>query len=348
MRKGLSALCALVVSVCMSVTALAAGMDYDGEIVCVAPVSVRAPFGGQVEDFTLRTGMRLTAGEAVLSLSTQAVYAPVDGVVTGLWAQEGDSAASVMERYGALCYLEDENVYAVSATTANAYNEEENKIVYAGETVYLKNPNVSGREGVGRITSVQGGAFAIEVTDADTLRLDNTVDVYRDADYAEKSRIGRGRVNRAAATAITGTGSVLRVHVQEGQRVARGDVLFELVTGELAGLAAAETDVCAPQDGTLAQMNVSAGMRVQQDDVLFVVHPDAALEIRLSVDEEDVAAFVPGAQVRVTFEPLGDAQTAGTVVSVAGLPDADGYAVYVSTALPEGAREGMSVRVQAQ
>ena len=35
----------------------------------------------------------------------------------------------------------------------------------------------------------------------------------------------------------------------------------------------------------------------------------------------------PGAQVRVTFEPLGDAQTAGTVVSVAGLPDADGYAV---------------------
>ena len=348
MRKGLSALCALALTVCMGVPALAQGASYDGEVVCVAPVSVRAPFGGQVEDFTLRTGMRLHAGEAVLSLSTQAVYAPVDGVVTGVAAQPGDSASSVMERYGALCYLEDEQVYAVTATTTNAYNEEENKIVYAGETVYLKNPNVSGREGVGRITAVTGNVYTIEVTDADTLRLGNTVDVFREANYEEKSRIGRGRVERAAATAIGGTGSIVRVCVQEGERVSRGDVLFETVTGELAGLTAVDTSVCAPATGTLAQMNVSAGSWVGQDDVLFIVHPDDALEVKISVDEEDVVRFDEGAHVRVTFEALGNAQVSGTVTSVAGLADAQGYAVYVAVPLPDGAREGMSVRAELE
>lgn len=346
MRKGLSVLCALVCTVCMGVPALAEGVSYDGEIVCVAPVSVRAPFGGQAEDFTLRTGARLEAGEAVLSLSTQAVYAPADGIVTGIAAQAGDSVSSVLERFGALCYLEDEDLYAVTATTANAYNEEENKIVYAGETVYLKNPNVSGREGVGRITSVSGSTYTIEVTDADTLRLNNTVDVYRDEDYDEKSRIGRGRVERASAIAITGAGSVLRVCVQEGEKVSRGDVLFETVTGELDGLKAADATIRAPKDGTLAQMNVSAGSVVQQDSVLFILHPDDALEAKISVDEEDVALFAEGMTASVTFEALGNETVSGTVVSVAGLPDAEGYAVYVSVALPEGAREGMGVRVQ--
>lgn len=348
MRKIGSAFLALMLAVSMCPAALAAGVNLDGEIVCVSPVSVRAPFGGQIEDFTLRTGMRLDAGETVLSIATQAVYAPVDGIVTGVAAQPGESVESVLSRYGALCYIEDENIYAVTASTANAYNDEENKIVYAGETVYLKNPNVSGREGEGVITSVSGNVFTIQITDKDTLRLANTVDVYREDDHDEKSRIGRGRVERAAATAVSGTGSVLAVHVQEGQQVKRGDLLFETVTGTLDAFAPVDAAVCAPEAGSLKQVNVSAGSRVQKDDVLFILHPDTALEAMVYADEEDVALLEEGMDVRITFDALEGVSARGEIVSIAGVPDAQGYAVYASFVLPEGVREGMSVQLEME
>lgn len=348
MRKKWSALLALMMIMALSVPALAEGVCMDGEIVCVSPVSVRAPFGGQIEDFTLRTGMRLDAGETVLSIATQAVYAPVDGIVTGVAAQPGESVESVLSRYGALCYIENENIYAVTASTANAYNDEENKIVYAGETVYLKNPNVSGREGVGVITSVNGSAFSIEITDKDTLRLANTVDVYREDDYDEKSRIGRGQVERAASTAVTGAGSVLAVHIEEGQQVKRGELLFETVAGEMDGYAPAGAAVCAPEAGSLKQVNVSAGSRVQKDDVLFILHPDTALEALAYADEEDVVLLEEGMEALVTLDALEGVTAKGEIVSIAGVPDAQGYAVYVAFTLPEGAREGMSVQVEIE
>jgi biotin carboxyl carrier protein len=349
MHQWIKGLFALLLACCLALPGAALAEEtraFDGEIVCVAPVSVRAPFGGQVDDFTWREGMRVQMGETVLSLRTQKVYAPADGVVTGLRVQAGDSAQTVIERYGALCYLESEGRYTVTASTAGAANREENRLVHAGETVYLKNPNAAGRTGEGVVTGVSGSAYTIEVTDAGTLRSGDEVSIFREADYEESSRIGRGRTARAQALAISAAGSVLRVHVQEGAAVTRGDLLFDVVSGELDGLQAASEQIAAPLRGTVAQMHVSAGSRVQKDDVLFTLHPDKALEVKISVDEEDVAFFDGALHAQVEIEALEGKRLEGTVVSVAGAPDEAGYAVYIALDLPEGAREGMRVTVQ--
>lgn len=348
MRRWMNGAAVLALAMCLPLSSMAEGAKrFDGEIVCTAPVSVRAPFGGQVEDYARRAGACVEEGETVLGLSVTRVYAPFDGVVTGVNVQAGDSAEQVLSRYGALCYLEDEGRFTVSATTSGAYNQEENKIVYAGEKVYLKNPNATTRIGEGVITGVTGSAYKVEVTDAGTLHLGDEVNIFRDKSCASETRIGRGRVARADAHAVSAAGSILRVYVQQGQRVARGDVLFETVEGELDGRIAPDSAIAAPCTGTLAQVRVDAGARVQKDDVLFVVHPRSALEAKITVSEDDIAGFTVGERVQVEIDALEDAPVAGTVVSVAGIPEEGGrgYAVYVAFPLPGGAREGMRVQV---
>ena len=63
-----------------------------------------------------------------------------------------------------------------------------------------------------------------------------TVSIYRRSDYAESSRIGRGTVAAAKVVPIKGSGSILKMHVANGDFVERGELLFETVTGGLDGL----------------------------------------------------------------------------------------------------------------
>lgn len=60
-------------------------------------------------------------------------------------------------------------------------------------------------------------------------------------------------------------GSIIKVMVQEGQAVKRGDVLLQLESMKMAN------DVAAECDGTVKQIAVTAGQSVMQDDLLIVL-----------------------------------------------------------------------------
>lgn len=348
MRKTVLVGLAIMLCLALPLGALAEGQSFDGQVVCINPVAVKAPFGGIVEDFSLREGRTIEKGEALFSIETTKIYAPVDGMVTGLRAKAGDDAATIQEIYGALCAIEYEGRFTVSATTSGAYSDEENRIVFAGETVYLQNPNSTSRRGVGLITSVDGSSYTIEVTDAGTLHFKDEVNVYRESGHNSSSRIGRGKVARMPAYNVNATGSVLRVAVTEGQKIARGELLFELVDGALDGLKAAGNVVSAEVPGVLAQVNISAGTRVEKGDVLAVLHPTDAPEVKLTIDEEDLALFRVGEQVDVTFDVLADTKVSGVVQSISGTPQETGsaaYSVYVSFPAQAGVQEGMSATV---
>lgn len=60
-------------------------------------------------------------------------------------------------------------------------------------------------------------------------------------------------------------GSVIKVLVQEGQAVKKGDVLLQLESMKMAN------DIAAECDGTVKQIAVSAGKNVMQGDLLVVL-----------------------------------------------------------------------------
>ena len=71
---------------------------FDGTVVSGESVSVTAPFGGTVSSFRLRAGDELAVGDVVAEVATTKVYAPEDGVISGLFGQAGDTVEDVAAR----------------------------------------------------------------------------------------------------------------------------------------------------------------------------------------------------------------------------------------------------------
>ncbi|MCR2814740.1 acetyl/propionyl/methylcrotonyl-CoA carboxylase subunit alpha [Microbacterium jiangjiandongii] len=90
-------------------------------------------------------------------------------------------------------------------------------------------------------------------------------------DASERSRAARARVDAPAAPHVRAPlpGTVVAVHVQDGDRVASGS---RLVTIEAMKM---EHTVTAPHDGA-ARMLVGVGAQVRRDEVLAEVHEDPA------------------------------------------------------------------------
>ena len=123
----------LIAAVLLAPCALAESITFSGTVTASATHEVYAPIGGKVEAVNGEAGGRVSAGDVLVSLSTTKVYAEEAGTVTGVFAQPGDSAETVSQKYGAVMYLEGESVYSVSASTDNAYNATENAPRYSFE-----------------------------------------------------------------------------------------------------------------------------------------------------------------------------------------------------------------------
>lgn len=330
---------------------------YSGTVAYRSAITVAAPFGGTLADYDLRAGDTVKAGDALFTLGTTKVYAPIDGTVRGLMAQAGDDAATVAERYGALLNIEPAGRYSVSANTSRAYNSSDlnnvNRYLNEGETVYLRSSDDDERTGVGVITTVDGRNFTVEVKQSN-LNVEETVSVYRDAAFTTEQRLASyARVSKAAATKVTGAGSVLSIAVTEGQTVKRGDLLFTTVTGALDGLTATGDTVVSPVDGVLLTLPKAAGAAVQKDEVLATLYAKDDLWVTFDVDEGDLAAVTEGRKVSVTLDALPDAAPlSGTVVSVSALSSGEGgdaqYTAYVALDGVDTLRVGMNVSVYLQ
>lgn len=352
---------ALLLALCMAATSAVAlaqaapeTSGYSGTVAYSRTLAVTAPFGGMLEDYDLRVGDAVAAGQPLFTLRTTKVYAPIDGTVRGLLMQAGEEAAAVQARYGALLSLEPTGRYVIYASTNNAYNtstlNNENRYLTAGETVYLVSSDDDERTGVGVITQVNGRDFTIEVRQSN-LNVEEKVTVYRDAEHSTRQRLATyARVEQAAATQITAEGSVLRIAVTEGQAVKRGDLLLETVTGTLAGLTPAEPTVTAPVDGVLVTLPRAAGDEVQQDGVLATLYANSDMCVTFDVDEGDLGTIAEGIRVRVTADAQPDWPAAeGTVTAISQMnTQGEGDATYTATVKLDdiGAlRVGMNVSV---
>lgn len=348
MKKQWTALaCAAAMTLTLA-SANAEGLKIDGKIEATRTQTILAPYTGIVQDYTVRAGDKIESGEALFSLGSTAVCADFDGTVTGLFAQAGDSAAAVQERYGALCYVEHDELYMAECTTNGADSDNENRIIHIGETVYIRSTSNSDRVGVARVTSVTGSAYTLEVTEQEDLRLNEQVKVYREQRYSSSSCIGTGRVKRIDPEAVTAEGYVLSVRVTEGQKVERGETLFEMTPDRPEG--AQGGSISMPEDGVLLSILCESGTQISKDTPMATWCPQDAFQLVCSVDEEDLAAITVGAKAKVTLDAFKDAPIEGTVVKIAGASSdqATGanFDVTIELAASENVRIGMNASAE--
>ena len=321
-------------------------VELEGTIEAARTVTVLAPYSGVVSGVDAKAGDAIASGDVLLAIGTTAVYADFDGTITGVFAQPGDSAASVRERYGALCYMERKSLYMAACSTTGAASDNENKIIHVGERVYLRSTQNEKRQGEGIVTNVEDSTYTVEVTDADSLNYNDRVRVYRDVRHNSEDCIGAGAISRINPVPVTAEGYVLAVHVQDGQSVSRGDLLFEMVNEQPAGMNGGDGTVAMPEDGIVLSVAAENGARVEKDVPLLTYCPWGALELVLSAEEDDLAGIAVGDKMRVTLDAYPDEALTGTVTAISGVGRSDGGRVTydVTLALEDGgfARIGMN------
>lgn len=352
--------------------AAVAEVSFQGRVIAGETVAIAAPFGGVVDKVHVRLGDPLEVGDPVASLETTRVYAAADGTVSGIFAQEGDDTEGIVSRYGAVLYLEPVNRYTVSASTEKAYNSSATKYVHIGEKVYLSCTKDGSHTGTAVVTGVAeaGGSgqddasssegytsFTLEVTGGD-FYMGETVGIFRDSGFDSKSRIGRGTIRQNAAIPVKGSGSVLRMHVSEGETVERGQLLFETVTGTLDGLYAVDSDVVSGVKGLVASVDTAPGSAVEKGSKLITVYPEGSFQIEVLVNELDLNDIHEGDAVAVEFDwdVEGRLRLNGTVASISHVNAASGesgaasssgaeYSAYIDFDAADEVRLGMSVVV---
>lgn len=352
--KRIALLLAAALMLLLPVSAFA-DTSFTGTVVAVETDAVIAPFGGMTRDIRLKAGDLVAIGDEVATILTTKVFAPQAGTVSGVFGIEGDGAEAIGTRYGAVLYIEPTNRYTVAASTEKAYNDSENKFISVGETVYLsctKDGSHTGRAVVTKVdfssaVSTGNSAYALEVT-AGEFYMGEEVNIYRSADHDAKSRIGRGVVTQNAPIAVAGAGSILKMHVQPGDVVERGELLFETVEGVLDGLYAMDNTILSDVEGVVAKVEVATGGAVAKGSNMITVYPKSAFRLEVAVSEMDLCEIAEGDTVTIEFDydADGEARCEGVVESISHVSSAESglaeYSAYIVFEPGEDVRLGMS------
>ncbi len=322
--------------------ALAETVTFSGTVVPNGTVEVYIHSSARVDALHAQVGNLVAAGDALATLHTNAVYAPMDGVVAAVYGETGDDAAAVTARWGAVLALDEHVTFTVSADNAKAYASLETKNVTLGETVHLQSRSDENRTGTGIIIAIDNSAYTVKGTSG-ALIPGESVDVFRSADFHEESCLGRGTVARINPTAVSGEGTIVSVAVTAGQSVKKGDLLFVTLPGDQANEV-----LVSPVSGVIAQVNLSQGAAAAEDSVAFVLYAEDAMVIEAPIPEADLSYISVGETVSIAFLWNEDsaAPITGMVESISSVADENGdYTATILFTPDASVRYGMTVTI---
>jgi multidrug efflux pump subunit AcrA (membrane-fusion protein) len=355
------------------VNSISTGKSASGVVEAIDSYTITAPFGGLLEHFDLRRGDVVTKEDILFEVDTVKVYSARDGTVSAVRAMPGDYAQTVQTRYGALCYIEPDPGFVINASISGAYAKPENKTLHAGEALYIRNSSNTRFTGEGEVVGVNGDKYSVEVWKG-SLENGDVVSLFRDGGYRSESKVGTGKVARIDPVPVVAQGSVLKVHVSEGQKIKRGELLFEMVGGDLTGFVKAdpgeggktasedesdgkgtafgsniENTIKAGRDGVLGDIAVSAGQPIQKDQPLATLFSTSDMAVIAGVDEIDIGALEEGDDVKVVFDGIPGKTFEGNIETISELgtkkQNASYFDVKVSFEPDPEVRLGMSATV---
>ena len=186
------------------------------------------------------------------------------------------------------------------------------------------------------------------------------------------SSIGSATFGYQAERTLTAqaAGTVTSIHVQEGQTVAKDDILIELSGDDLTESiqSASETlrsaeislqnlqdtmanyTVTSPISGTIIEKDAKVGDAVKSSDTLCVIYDLSYLEMVINVDELQISSLSVGQKVQITADAVQDKNYVGTVTRVSMKGASNGgtttYPVTIRIDETDGLRPGMNANAE--
>ena len=186
------------------------------------------------------------------------------------------------------------------------------------------------------------------------------------------SSIGSATFGYQAERTLTAqaAGTVTSIHVQEGQTVAKDDILIELSGDDLTESiqSASETlrsaeislqnlqdtmanyTVTSPISGTIIEKDAKVGDAVKSGDTLCVIYDLSYLEMVINVDELQISSLTVGQKVQITADAVQDKNYVGTVTRVSMKGTSNGgtttYPVTIRIDETDGLRPGMNANAE--
>ena len=140
----LKKLTALLLTLLLPAAALAE--VYEGTTAATDTVTVRSEAVGTVEALDATAGQRVTAGDALATLSPTRTFAAQDGTVSLVEVKEGEDAD------GTVLEIAPVERYQVYCTVSKAYQSAASTLIHSGETVYIRCTSDGTHRAVGIVT----------------------------------------------------------------------------------------------------------------------------------------------------------------------------------------------------
>ncbi len=314
------------------VSSCALGATANATIVAPNTVKITAPFAGTLLPFDWENGEAVAQDAPLFELDTTPVYAPIAGTVGAVFAKADDDAAGLISHYGAIAAIEPTHGLYVDADTDDAHENDDCHYLHVGETLYLKRSN---EKGVGVVTQVHGEDYIVEILSGN-FDLDDSVRCFRESAMPSDSETGRGKVKRFDDVLVTAGGRIASVHVQPGDVVAAGDLLFETVDAQ--SLKGASPVITAPVSGAIANLCAQSGAQVYRGQLLCEITDLSVLELSAEIDELDLSVVRVGDTLSFTLDAYAGETFTGTVAEIRPIGTARQNATYfdVRITLPQG------------
>ena len=186
------------------------------------------------------------------------------------------------------------------------------------------------------------------------------------------SSIGSATFGYQAERTLTAqaAGTVTSIHVQEGQTVAKDDILIELSGDDLTESiqSASETlrsaeismqnqqdnmsnyTITSPISGTIIEKDAKQGDALTSGSTLCVIYDLSYLEMVINVDELQIGALSVGQKVQLTADAVTDKTYVGTVTRVSMKGSSSGgtttYPITIRIDNTDGLRPGMNANAE--
>lgn len=307
----------------------------NASVQAVNHVDLTAPCAGTLLPFGIESGDMTESGDVLFTLMTMDVFAAEDGEVTALFVEPGDDAAAAMNRFGSLGAMDPDAAQLLNCSTTGAYNDDDNKILHVGETLYFKSAKTGGDKGTGRVTSVSSSGYTVEILSG-KFSSGESMNLYRDSNYNLSDCVGKGVVVQRAPLTFSAAGLVTEVCVHSGDKVKAGDRILSVLPG--TSERSVSPDIAAPGSGVIGTIAVAPGQQVWKGALLCRIYLTDELEITADVDEMDLKNLNVGSQVYVTVDTAKNNIISGQITRISSLGIIRGNAAYytVHVSLPKG------------
>lgn len=306
---------------------------YEGTTVPTAYVQVTAETSGILQTLNVGVGSLVEEGDVLASVSTAKVFAKHDGTVVRTEAAEGEKVS------GTVLEIEPVEQYRIYCTVEEAYDKAETKLVHSGEIVYAKCTKDGTHRGTGIISEINGAEYQVLATGGE-FYIGETVYLYRSAYFLTTERIGIGTVVSNDTEVYETDGTLIHLHVAEGEYIERGELLYEYADNK-------KTDVTSEMSGIVTSVSAKQGNQVSKDESLMTLVPLDQICVEIEVPEAEAATIHKGDRAELIYTAdATETPVAGTVTDIFSIARNGTYTVRIKPVNPPYTMLGLSVTVR--